>query len=243
MGGRAKFEAAALALRATYPWSIVPIRNDGQGRKKAACKWEQYQTRRPSSEEIRHLFRRGDLTGLAVILGAVSGGLYGRDFDVMESYHRWATQYPGLARLLPTVATGRGRHVYAYHGGQVRTIDFGDGELRGENHYIVLPPSLHPSGRRYAWVVPPRGPCAEVTIAPDVAGLARSWCPKAEEQREQRGTEGAEVSDGFRGFRCGEGGAPLAGERASDVAELIRLALPDDEHQYHAKWCKSSGGP
>lgn len=88
MDGAAKFQAAALALRATYPWAIIPIRNDGEGHKKAACKWKKFQTQRPSADETKRLFSRRGLTGLGVMLGEVSDGLWGRDFDVLDSYHR-----------------------------------------------------------------------------------------------------------------------------------------------------------
>lgn len=229
MDGRAIFEAAALALRATYPWSIIPIRNDELGHKRAACKWEQYQTRRPSADEIKHLFCRRDLTGLAVILGAVSGGMYGRDFDVLESYHRWAAQYPGLARMLPTVATARGRHVYAYHAGEVTTIGFEDGELRGAKHYIVLPPSLHPTGKRYAWVVLPRRPCPEVTIAPDAAGLSRSWLSD-DTPREQRDRESENPRVGESESRRARGGG---GGTSLTLVDVIQESLPKNFHQNH----------
>ncbi len=235
MGGRSNFEAAALALFATYDWSMIPIRNDHQGHKRAACKWEQYQGRRASAEEIKRLFSRRRITGLAVVLGGVSHGLYGRDFDVLEAYRRWSAQYPGLASVLPTVETARGRHVYAYHAREVRKIDLGDGELRGEEHYTVLPPSLHPTGKRYVWIIPPRSPCPQITISPDEAGLSRPWFPLPQSTQGRDGTEEAEVSDGFRGIRCGGEKASAAGEAAPTVAELIRQALPDDVHQNHAK--------
>lgn len=175
MDGAAKFAAAALALRATYPWSIIPIRNDSQGHKKAACPWKEYRTRRPSIDETKRLFSMGGLTGLAAVLGAASASLYGRDFDVLEAYHRWAAHYPDLAQVLPTVKTARGRHVYGYSPDEVQTKDLGDGELRGEASYILLPPSLHPSGTSHTWVCLPRHPCSETIIAPDAAGLSRSW--------------------------------------------------------------------
>ena len=241
MDRRAKFEAAALALRATYDWSIIPIRNDGQGRKRAACKWEQYQRRRASAEEIKRLFSRRGITGLAVILGQVSHGLYGRDFDELEAYRRWAAQYPDLARVLPTAESVRGRHVYAYHVGAVRKIDLGDGELRGEEHYIVLPPSLHPTGKQYVWITPPRSPCPQITIAPDEAGLSRPWIPLHQTKEETEGTEFtegtevSEVSDGFRGIGCGGGEHLLTGETGLTDSDLIRLALPSDVHQNHTK--------
>ncbi|MCC6848271.1 MAG: bifunctional DNA primase/polymerase [Deltaproteobacteria bacterium] len=56
----------------------------------------------------------------------------------------------------PVVKTGDGRHLYFNHpGGQVpctRSLSGYPGiDLRGDGGYVVAPPSLHPSGRRYVW--------------------------------------------------------------------------------------------
>ena len=122
--------------------SVIPIA--GKTKKPPRrFRWKKYQKTLPTEDDLRLWFDGRDDLGLAVILGAVSGGLVCRDFDTMESYDRWAADHPDLASLLPTVATARARHVYcrappAYHVFR----DLGDGEFRGAiGHYCVLPPS------------------------------------------------------------------------------------------------------
>jgi len=61
----------------------------------------------------------------------------------------------------PSVATARGRHVY-FRGLDRTTIVLGYGELRGRGSYVVAPPSLHPSGVEYTWLLAPTGPLPEV---------------------------------------------------------------------------------
>ena len=127
--------------------------------------WKRYQKVRPSESAIKRWFGNGECHGLAVILGDVSGGLTCRDFDDIATYDRWAANNPRLATELPTVETGRpGRHVYCRVDiGQIRAatstgagiIKLGDGELRGSGGYCLLPPSRHPSGHEYRWIVPP----------------------------------------------------------------------------------------
>lgn len=79
-------------------WAIVPVKNAPDGRKKAACTWEKHQLYAPSETELHRYFARKNLTGLAVLLGPVSGGLCCRDFDSNEAYTGWAAQQPDLAR-------------------------------------------------------------------------------------------------------------------------------------------------
>lgn len=139
--------------------SVVPVGKD----KRPVVKWKAYTRTRPDRDTIEAWFdpaRRGrPVTGVAIVLGRVSGDLIVRDFDVAEVYHDWAAKHPDHARTLPTVRTARGFHVYARIT-NVRTVKFDDGELRGDGVYVVAPPSLHKSGRTYEWIVP---------LVPDVA--------------------------------------------------------------------------
>jgi hypothetical protein len=126
---------------------------------------------------LHSLFAASRITGLAVICGPVSGGVVVRDFDEMAGYDRWAAAHPKYSGSLPTVATARGRHVYFR--GPVGYFDFrdlgqyeyGDGEYRGDGrHYACLPPSIHPDGPEYKWLIQlPAGNLPE--IDPVKAGL------------------------------------------------------------------------
>lgn len=185
--------------------SIIPIR---PGTKKARSGWARFQSQRPSESQVRRWFGGDDQSGIAAVMGDVSGGLGARDFDNMPAYEAWSSAHPALARELPTVETSRGRHVYfvAAKGSleAVRTrfrkpgtgaITFGDGELRADRGcYVLLPPSLHPSGYIYRWLIPLRNeipvvdllssglilPCAtestEITEGHALSSLCHSGC-------------------------------------------------------------------
>ncbi|NLE37138.1 MAG: bifunctional DNA primase/polymerase [Pirellulaceae bacterium] len=136
-------------------WAIIPI---AKGTKKPpkGWPWKPYQTRKPTEDELRDWFYLRDDLCLAVILGPVSGGLVCRDFDDMAAYEAWAARFPSLAATLPTVETARGRHVY-FLAECDRITHLDDGELRGAG-YCLLPPSLHPDGHVYEWLIPlPQG--------------------------------------------------------------------------------------
>jgi hypothetical protein len=161
---------------AALDWSIIPIR---EGTKKPTCPWTKYQTERATETQLTKWFGNGREVGLAVVFGPVSGGLVCRDFDTMAGYQRWAADHPGLAATLPTVATARGRHVYFRVGpDDLVFADLGDGEYRGDNgHYCLLPPSLHPEGPEYTWLVPlPDGPMPFIEDVRAVGLLLPSPC-------------------------------------------------------------------
>ena len=145
--------SAALAYH-SLGWSIIPI---AANKKTPALKsWKPFQTRRADEQQIRDWYDKRDDLGLAVVLGAVSGGLTCRDFDDEAAYHAWAAQNPDLAKTLPTARTGRGFHVY-FVSDLDHTDKLGDGELRGKGAIVVLPPSEHSSGVQYRWIIPPSG--------------------------------------------------------------------------------------
>ncbi len=132
-----------------------------RGSKKARCKWKRYQTKQPDDRTLRRWFGNGSQSSIALVLGNVSGGLVCRDFDDMRSYDFWAKQHSDLARTLPTVETGRpGRQVYAIaDASQIGEYDkayveFADGELRLKDCYCLAPPSVHPNGHRYRFLIP-----------------------------------------------------------------------------------------
>lgn len=175
-------------------WSIIPI---AAGTKKPpkGLRWKQYQKRRPTEQELREWFDARDDLGLAVIFGEVSGGLACRDFDDLDSYRRWKRAHPDLARMLPTVETARGRHVY------FRTPPSGlffkdlrpeeNGEYRGDGgHYCLLPPCHHPDGPEYRWLVPlPEG---DLPLIEDIAAAGLFSAPR-ETQKAQGSPKKSQV--------------------------------------------------
>jgi len=203
-------------------WSVIPIKPSTE---KPACRhWKKYQTEPPDGATLRRWFRGRNDRGLAVIMGHVSGGLVCRDFDVMDAYRQWERSHPELAEKLPTVATARGRHVYflADHRG---IIDLGDGELRGAG-YCVLPPSRHPNGPEYRWLVPlPEGPVPRVDDLAAAGFLDRT-------PHETESTERTKSTEESRGEQKSTEAIVGVGRFASlhdldqDVLETIRESLP-----------------
>ena len=215
--------------------SIIPI----IGKKPALPSWTKNQMTPMPDHEIRKRFSSPGITGLAVVLGQVSGGLCCRDFDSVEAYETWAAKHPNYASMLPTVQTGRGRHVH-FRAKELKTRNLGDGELRGEGSYCLLPPSRHPDGPIYKWL---REPSGEIpTIDPDAAGLSQTWTIDTDTQSIQRdrgteiqrdrGNRGTDVVVGEQNEHfCDKNGNSTHAIRS--IEDVVRVSIPRQSHVNH----------
>ena len=176
-------------------WSIIPV-HFPKGKKAGAVRWKPYQNGPPGEKLLRKWFTTPKYPALGVVLGPGSGNLACRDFDEADAYHAWAAAHPDLAAALPTVQTARGFHVY-FRAAVGKTLDLGDGELRGAKSLCVLPPSNHPKGGAYRWTVqPPVGDVPELN--PWAAGLAepRAVQKQTEAGRSTRSRQSKQISGG-----------------------------------------------
>jgi hypothetical protein len=127
---------------------LISKRSGGRGYKDASCDVEQVKTwweRYPNAN-----------------IGCVPGRsrLLVIDIDGPDGEKTWATLGLAGADTL-TVVTGRtngGRHLYFEHpGGVLNNSPLGNKlDVRADGGYVVLPPSIHPSGKVYRWVDPKR---------------------------------------------------------------------------------------
>ena len=126
--------------------SIIPLK---KGEKKPSIKWEEFQKRRASEEELKNWFRTDSNFG--IICGTVSGNLVVFDFDESESVNFIFSDFDQIKSKTMVVRTGKGYHIYFRTGNTVpsskRTHLHLD--IQSEGKYVVGPGSLHPSGAIY----------------------------------------------------------------------------------------------
>jgi hypothetical protein len=104
---------------------------------------------------IQSWWRRQPAFNIGVATGSVSG-IFVVDVDDGEAELRQLEAEYGELPSTVEAITARGRHLFfRYPGFKVRnTVALAPGiDIRGDGGYVVAPPSLHPSGRRYAWSV------------------------------------------------------------------------------------------
>jgi len=158
--------AAAALNYCAAGWSVVPLRPRD---KRPLIEWERFQHELASSATVTYWYRRWPDANVGVVTGAISN-LVVLDIDPNHggdaSIGRLERKLAPLPVTVQATTGGGGRHLYFAHpGGLVRNrTALAQGiDVRGDGGYIVAPPSVHPSGRRYAWV-PGRSP-AEIVPA------------------------------------------------------------------------------
>ena len=151
--GDGLFELAARYLR--RGWSVIP---QIPRTKRPYIKWKRFRERIPTLDEWREWSKRWPNAGLMLILGSVSKVIV-VDVDGKEAYDAML-QRVGKIPDAPKAFSGSGDpfkfHLFFRHPDGIETkAKFTPWhpklEFRGTGGALVLPPSLHPSGRRYRW--------------------------------------------------------------------------------------------
>lgn len=135
-------------------WAIVPA---GERAKRPIVRWQRYQLEMPSEAQVTGWFERWPKANLAVITGQISG-LVVVDIDPKHggetSLVTMMARHGILPETVESITGGGGRHLYFAHPGyDVRSrAGLAPGiDLRGDGGCIIVPPSVHPSGKRYHW--------------------------------------------------------------------------------------------
>jgi hypothetical protein len=137
-------------------WSVIPLRPK---EKLPLVKWEIYQSKHPSIDQVENWFNEHPDANVGVVTGAISGLVvldidpaHGGDKSLIELEQR----HDALPHTVESLTGGGGRHIYFRHPGGIihNRVGLLPGiDLRGDGGLIVAPPSVHPSGRHYDWDV------------------------------------------------------------------------------------------
>lgn len=144
---------AALAY-ARRGWSVVPMAPHG---KRPLVSWVEFQERRADAAEIEAFFEHWPGANVGIVTGRISGIIvldidprHGGDIAI-ANLERLGADFPVTVEAR---TGGGGRHLFFRHPGYVlhNRVGFEAGvDIRGDGGVIVVPPSIHASGRRYEW--------------------------------------------------------------------------------------------
>jgi len=166
------YEYAKLYL--TRGLSVIPLKPKA---KEPLIPWKEFQERIASEKEIEEWFKDNTIN-IGIICGAISDNLFVIDFDNKKVFKIWYDlidkNYPDVRDIVLNtwnVETGRGVHIYFRADVDKKTFKelfrtkpkLIDGvDIKGEGGYVVAPPSIHPSGKLYEFIL---GPYEGIDIA------------------------------------------------------------------------------
>ena len=138
-------------------WSILPVKPEEK--RPYMTNWLQYTRIKPSMEKVESWFRSLSGAGVGAVTGKIS------NMVVMDVENYCPTPIEELLKKYPTqmiAKTGSGGyHLFYQYPQNVSRVSnrvkiFDGIDLRADGGFIVLPPTIHPNGRRYEWIK--RGP-------------------------------------------------------------------------------------
>lgn len=162
-------------------WAVVPV---AAGGKHPLVRWQTFQERLPTGKELEDWYARWSDAGVGIVTGVVSN-LVVLDVDPRhggnDSLRALEREHGPLPHTVEAITGGGGRHVYfTYPDGELRNrTALAPGiDLRAEGGLVIAPPSLHASGRRYAWAVSHHPDETELAAVPSwLLQLARGEGP------------------------------------------------------------------
>lgn len=128
-------------------WSVIPV---SRSNKEPLIKWTEYQKRLPTKAELDEWFNKNDVN-IAIVTGSVS------DLGVIDADGEEGLDELGKKGYTSPVSvlTGTGKHLY-FKGCDARNTwlskEHQGLDTRGEGGYVIAPPSVHMSGKKYSWV-------------------------------------------------------------------------------------------
>lgn len=117
--------------------SLVPVKN-----KIPLIKWEEFQNRRPTEEEVKEWFKKWPDANIAMVAGKISG-LTVVDVEAQGD----PKQFPATM----TVKSGGGGWHFYYQYHEIKSINriLPYVDIKSDGGLITLPPSIHESGKEY----------------------------------------------------------------------------------------------
>lgn len=141
--------------------------------KKEGSVWRFMQRTRLRQEDLAEVF--AGQCNIAVMVGRTSGNLFVLDFETDAGFQNALFELRARAIPLWAVVTARGGHIYLRSAeGPVKSIATGripGMEVRGQGGYVLAPPSLHPTGARYMWLLQ-EGDAPPIVRAADIDFLS-----------------------------------------------------------------------
>ena len=160
-------------------WSVIPCGRD----KKALVSWSEFQKTRPTEKQAERWWGK-DFVGanIALITGKISNMVV-IDIDSPRGEEAYASVFGEVHKTIrqSTGKNGAFHLFFSYPEGYQGNISnlaktLEDVDARGDGGYVLIDPSVHPSGKPYKWLLDPREGIDDLLPLPREI-LAYFWPP------------------------------------------------------------------
>lgn len=163
------FHKSALAYATVFKWPVFPLKPGG----KTPIFEGGFHIATTEISQINDWWQAYPTAGIGLPTGKISGFTI-LDVDPRnrgdESLERLRDEYGGLPDTVTCLTAGGGCHYYFKYDERIKRskIPGYDGlDLQGNGKYVVLPPSIHPNGKRYEWELSSHPQEANVSPVPE----------------------------------------------------------------------------
>lgn len=139
----------ALLYREQLQLSVIPVARD----KRPLVSWTEYQKNLPTSEQIKAWWRKFPDANIGVVTGKLSG-LIVVDIDPKNGGSN--EEFESIKTVVSRTGGGGWHYFFLYEEGLQTKAGIKKGiDIRSDGGFVVVPPSLHQSGKKYEWEVQP----------------------------------------------------------------------------------------
>ncbi len=127
-------------------WSVIPIGKD----KKPLIKWTKYQFEKATKEEVISWFTNNPEANVGIVTGNISNLTV---VDIDPRHNGTDEDFRAIQTVKSATGGGGWHYFFKYKNGIQNHANIKEGiDIRGEGGYVIAPPSLHASGKRYEWI-------------------------------------------------------------------------------------------
>jgi|ERR1044071_1786247 hypothetical protein len=140
-------------IYAQQGFSVIPLKPRD---KRPLVTWEPFQNMIASISTVKFWWEQWPNANIGIVTGKISG-IVVVDCDSMAGLKRVRNYIRAtLVGKIPMASTSAGVHLYFKHPMDKFINNRGkmleDVDVRGDGGYVVAPPSMHSSGKKYSWI-------------------------------------------------------------------------------------------